>query len=369
MKMKNKRIMKKLIITAVCLVGFFTAGAQEAGSAYNPANNAMSFLSVSVDARSGGLGEMGVATLPDMYSHQTNAAKYMFADPDRRRGINLYYAPWLRNLVKDMSIAGLSGFYRIDNLSAVSASFRYFAMGEMKFMNEEQQATGSHNPYEMALDVAYSRKLSRTFSMSVGLRYGLSNIAGDINAYYEYKTAHVVAFDLNAYYHKELDLGGMKSVLGVGAGLTNIGGKVKYGEDRDFFLPAELRLGANLCLLLNEGHSLALGVELGKYLVSSSAADADKNVFANIGASFSDGAQMQEIVYKAGLEYGFRNFLFARAGYSHENEQHGDRRYLTFGAGVVYKILHLDGSYLVPTSSGNVNPLENTFRISMSVNF
>lgn len=361
-------IMKKMIITAACLAGLFSAEAQESGSSYNPANTAMTFLSVPVDARSGGLGEMGIATSPDNYSHQTNAAKYVFLDAERRGAANLFYAPWLRNLVKDMSIAGASGFYRIDNLQTVSASFRYFSMGEMKYVDEEQQVTGEHNPYELAVDLAYSRKLSRSFAMSVGFRYGVSNIASGANAYYDYKTAHVVAFDLNAYYQGEFEVFGLKSVLGAGAGISNIGGKVKYSDERNYFLPAELKLGAGLTTALNKEHSLLLGIELGKYLVSSRAEDQDKNVFASLGASFSDGAQLREIVYKAGAEYGYRDFLFARGGYSHEGERQGDRRYLTFGAGAVYKMFHVDGSYLVPVSGG-INPLENTFRISMSVDF
>lgn len=360
--------MKKIIITAACLACALLGKAQETGASYNLANTAMTFLTIPVDARSGGLGEMGIATTPDNYSHQNNAAKYVFLDGDKKGGINLYYAPWLRNLVKDMSIAGISGFYRIDNLQTVSASFRYFSMGELKYSNEDQQVTGNHNPYEMALDVAYSRKLSESFSMSLGLRYGVSNVAGEVDAFFEYKTAHTVSFDLNAYYRKELSLLGMNSVWGVGAGILNIGGKVKYGEGRDFFLPAELKIGTNLSTVLNENNSLSLGLELGKYMVSSQGDDRNESVFSNIGASFSDGAQMKEILWKAGLEYGYNDFLFVRAGYSHESEEKGDRQYLTFGAGVVYKMFHLDGSYLVPTS-GRMNPLENTFRISMGVSF
>lgn len=361
-------IMKKIIITAACLACAFLGKAQERGASYNLANTAMTFLSIPVDARSGGMGELGIATAPDNYSHQNNAAKYVFLDPEKKGGVNLFYAPWLRNLVKDMSIAGISGFYRIDNLQAVSASFRYFSMGELKYRDDEQQVTGEHTPYELAVDLAYSRKLSESFSMSLGFRYGLSNVAGNASAYYEYKMAHVVAFDLNAYYHKELDVFGMKSILGAGAGISNIGGKVKYGEERDFFLPAELKLGADLAMALDNEHGISLGAELGKYLVSSDEGDRRDNVFSNIASSFSDGAQMKELIWKVGAEYGYNDFLFARAGYSHESEEKGDRQYLTFGAGVVYKMLHLDGSYLVPTS-GRMNPLQNTFRISMSVNF
>lgn len=360
--------MKKIIITAACLACALCSKAQETGASYNLANSAMTFLSIPVDARSGGMGELGIATSPDNYSHQNNAAKYIFLDSEKRGGVNLFYAPWLRNLVKDMSIAGLSGFYRIDELQTVSASFRYFSMGELKYTNDEQQVTGSHNPYEMALDVAYSRKLSEVFSMSLGLRYGISNVAGDVEAYHEYNTAHVVSFDLNAYYRKKVSVFGKQSVWAAGAGISNIGNKVKYGEGREFFLPAELKLGTDLKTAFNKEHALSLGIEFSKYLVSSRVDERNNSVFANIGNSFCDGAQLKEILWKAGMEYGYRDFLFARAGYSHESADKGDRQYLTFGAGVVYKMLYLDGSYLIPTS-GRMNPLENTFRISLGVDF
>lgn len=359
--------MKKTIISTALLLLAFLGQAQEK-DAYNLANSAMTFLTIPSDARSGGMGDMGVATPVSGYAHQNNAAKYLFMDRDKTGGVNLFYAPWLRNLVKDMSIAGLSGYWRIDELQSVSASFRYFSMGDLKFMNNDQQETGSHTPHEMALDVAYARKLGDNFAMSLALRYGSSNIANGSNNYYEYKAAHVVAFDLTGYYRKELEVLGMSSTLGAGFALTNVGTRVKYGEDRKFFLPANLKLGANLASDLDEQNGLSLGFEVGKYLVSSDPADLDKSVFGGIGNSFTDGAQMKSLLWSVGAEYDFDKTVFVRAGYHYENKERGDRQYLTFGVGAAYKIIHLDGSYLVPTS-GVHNPLANTFRLSMSIDF
>lgn len=360
--------MKTIMITALLASCALLAKAQNTENVYNLANTAMTFLNIPSDARSAAMGEMGVATPASNYAHQNNAAKYLFMDARQKGGLNLFYAPWLRNLVKDMSIAGVSGFYRIDDLQSVSGSFRYFSMGEMKFVDSEQSLTGNHNPYELALDFAYARKLSETFSMSVALRYGMSNLADKSNSYYRYKTAHVFAFDVTGYYAKEISVLGMESTLGAGFALTNVGTRVKYGEDRKFFLPADLKVGVNLASRLNENNGLSLGVEVGKYLVSSAVSDLDKSVFGAIGASFSEASQFKSLVWKVGAEYDFNRMVFVRAGYFYENEERGDRQYLTTGVGLAYKIVRLDGSYLIPTS-GRQNPLENTFRVSVSVDF
>lgn len=359
--------MKKIIITVAFLAGVFVGKAQEKDT-YNLANSAMTFLTIPSDARSGGMGDMGVATPVSGYAHQNNAAKYLFLEKEHRGGLNLFYAPWLRNLVKDMSIVGVSGYWKIDALQSVSASFRYFSMGDLKFVDADQQLTGSHNPHELALDIAYSRKLGEDFAMSLALRYGSSNIANGSSNYYEYKAAHVVAFDLTGYYRKDMEVLGMKSLLGAGFALTNIGSRVKYGQDRRFFLPADLKLGLNLASELDNQNGLSLGFEVGKYLVSSDPADLDKSVFGGVANSFRDGALLKSLLWKVGAEYNFDRLVFIRAGYHYENKERGDRQYLTFGAGVAYKIVHLDGSYLVPTT-GNHNPLANSFRLSMSIDF
>ncbi|MDL2283170.1 type IX secretion system outer membrane channel protein PorV [Odoribacter sp. OttesenSCG-928-G04] len=359
--------MKKIVFTIAFIAGIMCARGQES-DAYNLTNTAMTFLTIPSDARSAGMGDMGIATGASNYAHQNNAAKYLFMDANRRGGVNIFYAPWLRNLVKDMSVAGVSGFYRIDDLQAASASFRYFSMGDLKFVDDNQAQTGSSSPYELALDLAYSRKLGHNYSMSVAMRYGASSIASGTNTYYNYKTAHVLAFDLTGYYKKDLFLFGMDSELGIGYGLKNIGMKVKYAEGRKFFLPAELKVGANLAANLDKHNGLSLGLEVGKYLVSSDPEDLDKSMFSGIGASFSDGGQFKELVWQVGMEYNYNKVVFLRAGYFYENEDRGNRQYLTFGAGLAYKVLHLDGSYLV-TTSGTKNPLENTFRLSLSVDF
>ena len=359
--------MKKTLFTIALVAGTLCAKAQQTDT-YNLANAGMTFLTIPVDARSAGMGDLGVATTVSNYAHQHNAAKYLFADPAQKGGISLGYTPWLRKLVKDMNIASVSGFYRIDDLQTVSASFRYFSMGDLRLIDDEQIEGTTSSPYELAVDLAYSRKLGENFAMSLAMRYGVSDIARHAGSYYTNKTAHVLAFDLTAYYRKDISLFGQSTLLGAGFAVKNIGSKLKYGEDNKLFLPGELKLGANLATNLNAHNRVSLGLELGKYLVSADPADADKSLFSGIAASFNDGAQFKEIVWQLGAEYGYNEMLFLRAGYFHENEKRGNRQYVTFGAGVAYKSVHLDGSYLVTTSNRN-NPLENTFRLSLSMDF
>lgn len=339
----------------------FSGKAQNKEVADNLSNMAMTFLTLPVDASSAGQGEMGVATLPDGYAHSNNAAKYIFLDAGIKGGGQLFYLPWLRQLVKDMSVSGASGFYRIDDLQVVSTSFRYFSMGSLQYVDEQQQQSGDLNPYELAVDVAYSRRLSRTFSLSLGFRYGVSDVADDENAFYKYHAAHTIAFDLSGYYRKEVALFGQEGIWGMGFAVTNIGNRVKYADNRIFFQPATLKAGVNLTALF-ERSCLSLGVEFNKYLVASDG-DPARSVFENIGASFTSGAQLEKMVQKIGMEYRFHDFLSGRIGYFHENRERGNRRYLTFGAGLSYKNIHLEGAYLVPVSE-RITPLENTFRLS-----
>lgn len=335
--------------------------AQGDRSVYNFANVGMTFLSVSTDARSGGMGELGVATLPDSYSHQQNASKYVFLDKEERGGVNIFYVPWLRHLVNDMSIAGASAYYRIGREQSVSASFRYFSMGDLHQTDENLQVLGERSPYEMAFDAAYARQLGKYFAMSVAFRFALSNIAQ------RYRKANVIAFDLSGYYNRPLRTERMASVVGIGFGLSNVGNKINYGPEDKLLLPAELKLGINLTAVYLKQHRFSIGVEGGKYLVSSKEDDRNNSVLGNIGAAFSAG-EINRLFWKAGFEYGFHGIIFGRIGYFQEGKAGLQREYATFGAGIRFMKIHLDAAYLVSNSMNN-HPLNNSFRVSAGVAF
>jgi len=335
--------------------------AQEKNGSYNYANTALSFLSIITDARAGGMGELGVATLPDGYSHQQNAAKYIFLENDRKGGANLFYVPWLRHLVNDMYIAGASAFCRIGKNQSVSASFRYFSMGDLHQTDENLQELGDRSPYEWAVDGAYARRLGKYFSMSVGFRWAQSSLEGR-----KYRKAQTMAFDLNGYYGKPFYVSEKRGLWGCGFGFVNMGGKVNYGGEEKLFLPAELKFGSNVALWLTKEHCIAFGGEVGRLLVTGSEKAVDKTVWSSMIASFSDGSFWEHWIGKLGIEYTFQDVFAGRVGYYREGEAANGRRYLTFGAGVGFGKVCIDGSYLVSTGQAE-SPLRNTFRLSAGI--
>lgn len=358
-ELKNYR-MRCLVAILFILTGL-KVYAQGEKSFYNFTNVGMTFLSINTDARSGGMGEIGVASLPDDYSHQQNAAKYIFMNPDRKGGVNLFYVPWLRHLVNDMHIAGLSGYYRIGRMQSVSASFRYFSLGDLRKTDVNLQPLGDHNPYELAFDAAYARQLGKYFSMSLAFRLAVSDVVQ------KYRKATNVAFDLGGYYCRSVYTDKTLYKLAIGYALTNVGNKINYGPDDKLFLPSELKIGIGLTGVFRKYHQLSVGLEGGKYLVSSKKEDRDHSLLENIGASFSD-REINRIFWKVGFEYGFQEMVYGRVGYFNEGKAGLQRKYTTFGTGIRFMHIHLDAAYLVSHSRNN-HPLDNSFRLSAGIDF
>lgn len=323
---------------------------------------ALDFLTIPMDARSAGIGDIGVGTTPDAYSHQYNPAKYLFGD-NMNAGVSLAYSPWLRNLVKDMNLASVGGYYVIDEMQSVSASFRYFSMGDMDFYGSDLSYTGSNSPYQLAVDVAYARKLSQYFGVSVALRYALADLfpkdAG-------YKKGWGISGDLFIYFNKNLELGTLPSRITAGLSLTDIGSKVSFHEnDSSYFMPMSIKLGAGLTTNFTEDHKLMIAGELLRSLVPTSRDKRDDSGFGGMISSIEEGS-FRSIVWSLGTEYGFKDMLFGRMGYHHESERWGNRQYLTFGAGIRYKIVQFDIAYLVSTGMKH-NSMSNTIRLSLAV--
>lgn len=328
---------------------------------YTFSNVGMTFLSVSADARSAALGDMGVATLPDASSHQQNAAKYLFLDSRYKGGIHLFYIPWLRQLIDDMSISGVSAHYKIGQLQSVSASFRYFSLGALQKTDEHMQSLGEDVPHELAFDVAYARRLGSHFSMSVAFRLAVSAIVPN------YRKARAVSCDLCGYYERPIHAAKRSYTLGIGFALNNVGNKIAYTPDDRLFLPSELKVGVNCSGSLVQGHGLSVGVEGGKYLVASGENDLNSSVIGCMGRAFAPG-EIHRIHWKTGFEYNFHDLLFGRIGYCHEGKSGLQRRYMTFGAGIRFMRIHFDAAYLVSRSHHN-HPMDNSFRLSAGVSF
>lgn len=397
-----------MLFVAFALTGVSHAqiidGIQQAtgqSTANNPISTAVPFLSLSPDARSGGMADVGVATSADLNSQHYNAAKYAFLKD--RFGLSLTYSPWLINLVPDMSLAYLSGAYKFkDERNVIGFSLLYFSMGSVTFTNEQGTSSQTYKPNEFAIDVSYSRKLIDVLSIAVTGRFIYSNLTlGQYVQGLDTKAGLAGAADIGLYYCQDFDLGKKYKggTLTAGLSITNIGNKVSYTQDlaeeaEKNFLPATLRLGVGFNWHIDDYNSVGFYAEAYKLLVPTPPIYGDKvvdgdtlhnvivygkdnhvNVMKGIFQSFGDAPggfkeEMREIQWSLAAEYWWRDMVAVRMGYFHESKYKGWRQYFTLGVGLRYKMVGLDFSYLIPTSTiSGSNPLKNTLRVGVSFNF
>lgn len=363
-----------------------TASAQESKSAFNPVEYAVISQTIAPDARSAGMGDVGAATDPDVSSQAWNPAKYPFTIS--RAGVSLNYTPWLRQLVNDIDQAYLSGYYRIGDYSAVGASFRYFSLGEVQMYGDEASTI---NPYEMALDVSYSLMLSEKFSIAAAIRYIYSDLRFTLEE--DYDPASAFAADIACYYQNYLNIGSRECQLGLGLNISNIGSKITFGGDEHSqFIPTNMRLGASLMIPIDEYNRFSVSADANKLLIPTmptesqynEAADKDsytdyqdyleKNYYdvssiSGIFKSFGDAPggfkeELQEVQWSVGAEYVYHDQFSLRAGYHHESENKGNRKYFTVGGGFRMSAFSLDAGYVIATSKSN--PLDQTMRFTLT---
>jgi hypothetical protein len=357
----------------------------------NAIQTTVPFLTIAPDSRAGAMGDIGVATLPDVNSQHWNAAKYPFIKGEF--GVSLAYTPWLRNVVNDINLGYLSAYYRFDEKQVVSASLKYFSLGEVIFRDMDGVLVGNYNPNEFAVDAGYSRLLSDNFSAALVLRFIRSDITGGGSIEgQQYNAGYSFAADLGLYYQRPLNVGGLTGEFAWGANFSNLGTKISYTEGSDKqFIPANLRLGARYSLEIDEYNSLSLAFDLNKLLVPTppiyynDSTDDDGNQVVQYGRkpatslplswiqSFYDAPdgfneEMHEIMVSVGLEYWYRQQFAIRAGYFNESENKGNRKYFAAGIGLKLNVFFIDFSYLISTSGRN-NPLANTMRFTLGLNF
>ena len=373
-----------VIIACVILMLPMKMAAQDKANMFNPINTSVTSQTIAPDARAAGMGDVGVATDPDVVSQYWNPAKYPFTIS--RAGVSLNYTPWLRQLVSDIDLAYLVGYYRIGDYSAVSGSLRYFSLGEVytnSSMTGEDDMT--INPYEMSLDVAYSLMLSEHFSISAGVRWIYSDLTYDYTE--DTSPGSAFAADISMYYQNYINLGPRECQLGLGLNVSNIGSKITFGgDDNSEFIPTNLRLGASLMIPIDEYNRSTIAADANKLLVPTypkqnegeSTEDYTERVqkdyydvssISGIFKSFGDAPngfkeELQEIQWSVGAEYIYNDKFALRAGYHHESENKGNRKYFTVGAGFRMNVFSLDAGYVIATAKSN--PLDQTLRFSLS---
>jgi len=380
------RISKTFLLLTLSLLMIASMDMQ-AQKDFAPINTAVPSLSIAPDARAGAMGDNGVATEPDINSQYWNPAKYAFQYS--KTGVSMSYTPWLRKLVNDVALAYLAGYYKIgqnDN-QAIGASIRYFSLGEIPAGTlENYNSQYTMNPYEMAFDISYSRKLSESFSMAVAFRYIRSDMG--VSEDEDMVPGNAFAVDIAGYGEKYVILGGGESLWSYGFNISNMGSKISYdGGNTNQFLPAMLKVGTGLLYPLDDYNSIGLYLDVSKYLVPSlpknkGTTDEEKEEYERLkdkynsmssisGAfrSFSDAPggfseELKEIMLSIGAEYSYNNQFFVRGGYFYENQNKGNRQYFSLGAGFRMSVFQIDAAYLISTVPSN--PLDQTLRFSLS---
>lgn len=378
--MKNT---KRIAFVALLTLIVCSARAQKE-EMFNPVNTSVTSQTIAPDARAAGMGDVGAATDPDVLSQYWNPAKYPFTIS--RAGVGISYTPWLRQLVNDMYLGYLSGYYRIGDYSAVSGSLRYFSLGEV--YTSSSLDTGNDmtiNPYEMSFDVAYSLMLSEKFSLGAALRWIYSDLTYDYTE--DTSPGSAFAADLACYYQNYVNIGSRECQLGLGLNISNIGSKITFGgDDNSEFIPTNLRLGAALMVPIDEYNRFTIAADANKLLVPTypkqkegeTTEDYQERVqkdyydvssISGIFKSFGDAPngfkeELEEIQWSVGAEYIYHDQFSIRAGYHHESENKGNRKYFTVGAGFRMSVFSLDAGYVIATAKSN--PLDQTLRFTLS---
>ena len=351
---------------------------------FNPVEHAVVSETIAPDARAAGMGDVGAATDPDVNSQYWNPAKYPFCIS--RAGIALNYTPWLRQLVNDIDLAYVAGYYRIGDYSAISGSLRYFSLGEV--YTDYGNSDMTVRPYEMSIDAAYSLMLSETFSIAAAIRWIYSDLRFDYSE--DSKPASAFAADLAMYYNNYVMLGSRECQLGLGMNIRNIGSKISYyGDEESQFIPANLRLGASLMIPVDEYNRFTITGDANKLLVptvprqeegesNSEYQDRVRREYSDVGSikgifqSFSDAPngfkeELEEIQWSVGAEYVYHDQFSLRAGYHHQAESKGNLKYFTVGGGFRMSVFSLDVGYVISTARSN--PLDQTLRFTLAFDF
>jgi hypothetical protein len=358
----------------------------------NTVTTSVPFVRIAPDARAGGMGDVAIATAPDMNSIYQNASKLAFVPGDY--GVAIHYTPWLRALVNDINMVTINGYYKIKQKQSIALGLKYFSLGQITFTDNTGQTIRDFRPYEMAVDGHYARALSKNFGVAIGLRFIYSNLANNITPQggETIKPGYAGSGDLSFYYKQPLKVGKMNSELSLGLALTNIGSKITYtNSTQKDFIPANFGVGIGYKIDINEHNSIGIYYDLNKLMVPTpdgSPNDSTRRatgVIKGMFTSFNDAPgwyddngnyvkgsrtkeELRELMHGVAIEYWYSKLFAVRAGYFYEHKTKGARQFLTVGVGVKYSIFGLDFSYLVPTSTVK-NPLDNTLRFSLLFDF
>jgi hypothetical protein len=382
----NSTVLRLTAALAILLAGSVPPANAQTAEPINVVTTAVPFLRISPDARSGGMGDLSLATRPDAAAAYFNLAKVPFNES--KAGMNVTYTPWLKRLVNDVYLASVAGYYKFNEDQAFSGSLRYFSLGDIQFTDAFGNPLQSFRPREFGIEFGYSRRLSERTGVGVGLKYIHSNLAGGSVGGNTYKPGNAVAGDLTMYHQRQNELG---EGWAFGLALTNLGSKISYTDqvDQKDFIPANLGIGTTYTKVFDESNRISFGIDLNKLLVPTPPMNTGdyprdsaalvkyrgQGVMGSWFGSFGDAPggfseELREFQASLGAEYWYNDQFSVRAGYFYEDKTKGNRRYFTTGVGIKYNIFGLNFSYLIPSGIGsNQNPLSNTLRFSLVFDF
>jgi hypothetical protein len=365
----NKRFTN--VILPLILITGFAIPTHAQGDRANPITTAVPFLRLSADARAAAMGDVSVATNPDVYSSFYNGAKTIFNE--KNSGIGITYTPWLSELdINNLYQIGAAGFFKLDDKQALNMGFRFFSKGDFNFTDDAGQDIKTFKPIDLAVEFGYSRKLSENFGIGLTGRYIHSKLADNTGGTSMYEDGNAIAADISGFFQQERG-------WNFGLALTNLGSKINYGG-KDSYIPANIALGTSYNKTIDTDNKITFAVELNKLLVPTPPDPTDlqkvedyekKGVVGSWFRSFGDAPgggseEIKEVQLGFGTEYSYKDLFHLRAGYFSESKLKGNRNYATVGAGVVYKNAGFNLSYLIPTGNNtNNNALKNTFRLSL----
>lgn len=383
---------ERIIIAILWMLGSVLTTVAQGKNDFNPVQTGVNSLGITPDARGAAMGDLGAATDPDINSQFWNPSKYVFSY--NKGGVGVSYTPWLRKIVDDIYLAYLSGYWKFgqEDNQAISASLRYFSLGEVSINTPGQTEGQSLSPYEMSVDVGYSRKLSESYSMGIVFRYIYSDLGFSTSYVGDQSTgASAFAADISGYYTSYPIIGRNECQWSWGWNISNIGTKVSYNHgENPAFLPTNLRVGTNFTFPLAEYHNLSLGLDLNKLLVPTMPRRGDyedgsegeieyvkayedwenMSPIAGIFKSFGDAPGgfsevLKEIAVSVGAEYSYNQQFFLRTGYYYQNPKKGNLQYFGIGAGFALSMLRLDASYMLATAQ--TSPLDQTLRFTLTI--
>ena len=371
----NTIIKRVLILTISLGFNIYSAQAQVGGTNTNGSSTAgaiqtaVPFLTVSPDARSGAIGDAGVALATDKNANYWNSSKLAFIENGDQ--FSLSYSPWLRRLVPDINLAYLSYAHKLDDRNTIGLSLKYFNLGKIQLVDNNQQDQGTYTPNEFAVDGSFARKFGENFSLGTSLRFIYSNLSnGGFSEGQQTKAGTAVAADVSLYYRNPTQFLGKDDLFAFGVNISNIGSKISYTETgQKYFLPTNLRIGVANTWYLDTYNELTATLDANKLLVPSNP-NSTASVPSGIFGSFSDAGlsgELKEINFGGGLEYWYNHQFALRSGYFYENPNRGNRKYLTLGVGFRYQDFNLDFSYLVANQQQSA--LANTLRFTLGYSF